>query len=289
MSTGRWSRGVTTWPAIDTIQGNALLVINSPIADAQRVGNVLDTLEARTRPGGVHVIAAAAWAEWLGARRLPAERQLMAVARTSRQPVEINHFLVAAEALLWVVPKAFEVIVGSTPHNQYNEEVQTVFEQRVSLLLGEGVLLAHCLPLPYVYVFDAAALVHRFGREARVREYQAHARRLIDGLHRLWQERGQPEVEDGGRYDASLAVIERHLGRDVVTFDEESPIVIPRRAADEGGEGARLLAHLREQLHARDVLVAERAEAVEIRDRLLAQIRGEALPARLRRLAGRGD
>jgi hypothetical protein len=289
MSTGRRARGITTWPAIDTIQGNALLVINSPIADAQRVGEVLDTLEARTRPGGVHVIADPEWASWLAARNMPAERSLLAVAKTSGRPVEVNHFLVAAETLLWAVPKAFEVIVGSTPHNQYNEEIQTVFEQRVSLLLGDGVLLAHCLPLPYVYVFDAAALVHRFGREARVREYQAHARRLVDDLYRLWQERGKPAVEDGDRYDASLAVIERHLGRDVVTFDEESPIVIPQRAVDEGEEGARLLAHLREQLHTRDLLVAERSEAVEIRDRLLAQIRGEALPARLRRLAGRGE
>ena len=138
MST-RLSRGVTTWPAIDTIQGNALLVINSPLADAQRVGEVLDTLESRTKPGGVHVIADPEWAEWLGARNVPSDRMLLAVAKTSGKPVEVNHFLVAAEALLWVVPKAFEVIAGSTPHNQYNEEIQTVFEQRVSLLLGNGV------------------------------------------------------------------------------------------------------------------------------------------------------
>lgn len=289
MSSQRWSRGVTTWPALSTIDGNVLLVINSPIAEEVRVGEVLATLEAHTRPGGVHVIASPEWKAWLAARSLPQERVLLAEAKISGKPIEVNHFLVAAEALLWAVPKAFEAIAGSTPHNQYNEEIQTVFEQRIGLLAGDAVLLAHCLPLPYVYVLDAPALVHRFGREARVREYQAHTRRLMDDLYRVWQERGRPAVEDGDRYDASLAVIERHLGRDVVAFDEVSPIVIARRSVDDGEQGAALLAHLREQLYTRDVLVAERSEAVELRDQILARIRGEALPARLRRFMGRGD
>lgn len=285
----RRTTGVTTWGALEAFEGPVLLVINSAFGDAERAGAVLDALNGRARADGLHVLAHPEWAGWLESRGIPPDRMLLSIARVSGKPVEVNHFLEASEALLWTVPKTFQAIIGSTPHNQYNEEVQTVFEQRVSVLVGDGVFLAHCLPLPYVYVLDAAALVHRFGREERVHAYQSHAHRLVDDLHRLWQSRGRPAVDDDDRYDATLAIVEQHLGRDVVTFDEASPIVIPVRHADGAAECARVLRHLREVLHARDVLLAERSEAVEVRDRLLEQMHRDTWSARIRRLMGRGD
>jgi hypothetical protein len=273
--------GLTTWTALPAFDGPVLLVVNTPAPAAADLQALVSLLAGKT--DGLHLIAGAAHAGMLP--ELPPERVLLAQDASGRD-IEINHFLETSIAVRWVVPKAFRAIVGLNPHNLYNEEVQGPFEARAALLLGDGVFLAHCLPTPYLYVLDGQALVHRFSRDAKVAQYRQQATALIDDLHAVWLARGRPVVDDSDDYAACMAVVERHLGRPVIDFDEASPIRVLRGGEPVGGAAA-YLTHLRDTLHDRDRLLLERSDAVAVRDQILERISKEELPDRLRRLMGR--
>lgn len=275
--------GIHTWDTIEAIQGNLLVVINSPEDGAEQVEALLDAVAAHLPGAAVHVVTPASWRDRLLARGIAEDRLLVARDDKGRE-VEVNHFLESPAVVSWCIGAGFAAIVGTDAHNLYNEEIKDIFEQRVLLLVGDGVLLAHTLPIPYVYAFDAAQLVERCGREIKVARYRRDADALIGDLHQLWLASGKPARDDGADYAGVMAVVERHMGREVIDFDEVSPIPISAPAISPAIAG--VVKHWREvmgehdrQLAAMTALHAERSEAVVIREGLLKDMHAERVEA----------
>lgn len=271
---------LTTWSELGTVDGSALLIVNAAAGDEMRADEAFRTLSAQVAADALHVIAPPAWQRWLDERGQPADRVLICVDADGRE-VELTHFLHTSIALSWIGAREFQVITGTLPHKRYNDEVQEEFERRVCLFLGGGRFLAHTLPDPHIYVLDAPALVHRFGRSADVDRFLAMTRGLVADLHGQWLAAGEPEVNDTGRHDAVMAVVSRHLGGDVRGFDE-SPPPLPDATHRAEEEVASYLAELHATLCERDrrlaaleALLAERIEAVETRDRIIVEMRDE--------------
>ncbi len=277
--------GLATWNDVAAIDGNVLLIINSPAGDERAFGRVLDELEGRVLPERLHIVAASDWHGWLRNRGWSDARVLFSADAAGRE-LELNYFLESPAALRWIVTRQFSAVVGSAPHNLYNEEVKDIFERRVGIFLGGGRFLAHTLPQPYVFVLELADLLQRFNRGRKADDYAAVCRAMIDDLYRLWVEGGKPPVSDGRSCDGLTAVLARHLGSDALSWDEVSPI--PLRRPDAGAPAAGFLSHLETVLHhahgARDdevvnlkVLVADLQrtfvqlqDEINHRDRLLA-------------------
>lgn len=276
---------LTTWSELPPIDGPALLIVNAAAGDETAVGAAFAALAEKAGTGAVHVIAPPAWQQWLRDIGQPDERVLISADEEGRE-TELMHFLHSSIALPWIASRGFKVVMGALPHNLYNEEVQGPLEQQVCLFLGAGHFFAQTLPNPYIYVFDAAALVHRFGRAAGVERYTAITRQLIDDLHAQWLAAGKPAVDDSERHGDVMAALGRHLDRDVIGFDESRPALPP--VSHRGNrEVASYLDGLRGELVERDRrltsladLVAERNSAVELRDRIIAELRTEAEDAR---------
>lgn len=268
-----------TWSELGTIDGSALLIVNVAPGDELHVDEALRALSALVAADALHVIAPQAWQPWFGERGQPADRLLMCLDADGRE-VELTHFLHTSIALTWMASRQFQVVMGAQPHKLHNEEVQALFEQRVSLFLGRGRFLAHTLPDPYVYVLDTPALVHRFGRSADVARFQAMTHGLVADLHGQWVAAGEPPVNDTGRHDEVMATLSRHLGTDVRGFDQSPPLPgITHRAEP---EVASYLDELHATLFDRDQglarleeLLAERIEAVQTRDRIIVEMRDE--------------
>lgn len=272
---------LTTWAELPRFDSNVLIVVNSPAP----APSVIAAVQSRVTGDGLHIAAPPATVSWLEAAGITANR-IRRTVDANGQPLEINHFLETSEAFIWSESLRFQAILGTAPHNLYNEEVQLVFERRVSLLLGDGVFLAQCLPHPYVYVFDGAALVRRFNRPARIAAYREHTSQLIADLYGLWLTKGRPRVDDSEDYSETQSIIERHLGGAVIDFDENSRIEV-QRAGDADGGAFDVIRHLRDVILDRERRLIERNEAVNARDRILEAIAREPLPDRLRRLVGR--
>lgn len=271
---------LATWRELHPLDGPALLIVNAAAGDETAVGAAFAALAEKAVAGGVHVIAPPNWRQWLRDLGQPDERVLISADEEGRE-TELTHFLHSSIALPWIASRGFKVVMGALPHNLYNEEVQGPLEQQVCLFLEAGQFFAHTLPNPYIYVFDAAALVHRFGRAADVDHYTAVTRQLIDDLHGQWLAAGKPAVDDSGRHDDVMAALGRHLDRHVIGFDESCP-VLPRVSHWGVREVASYLQTLRGELVERDrrltsltELVAERSAAVMTRDAMLADLQAE--------------
>jgi hypothetical protein len=275
--------GAFTWNELAPVDGNLLIIINSPDDETGTVDTLFARLERELPSAILHVIATSAWRAWLDRRGIAADRVLIARSEEGRD-VELNHFLESPAAVLWSVSKQFRGLVGTEAHSLHNDEVKDIFEQRTLLLLGDGRFLAHTLPNPYVYVLDLARLVERAGRDIKVREYERRSRALVDDLHQLWLASGSPAVADGSDYTDVLQVMERHMGPALLAYDEAGAIPLPH--APITGAFAGVVAHVHEvigehdrQLQAMTALHAERSEAVEIRERLLAELSAERVEA----------
>jgi hypothetical protein len=275
--------GLFTWSELEPIDGNVLLVINSAPDEAEAVEALFATLAGRVSPAVLHVIAPPDWQAWLDRRGFSSGHVLLALDDEGRE-VELTHFLESPAAVLWIGPKRFRCIVGTEAHSVYNEEVKAIFEQRVLLLMGDGRFLAQTLPNPYVYVLGLAQLVERCGRDIKNQKYERQSRALVDDLHRLWLASGSPAVADGDDYTDVMGVLERHLGPALLAFDEVSPIPLPHEPIT--GACAGVVAHVQDviaehdrQLQVMTGLHAERSEAVEIRERLLAELSAERVEA----------
>lgn len=278
--------GFTTWEAVGSIEDNVLLVVNSRSDDEAAVAAVVDEL-VRRAPRTLHVIAAASWREWMIEHGIDGERALYA-SDADGHDIELNHFLESSVAIRWMLPKAFQIVVGSAAHSVFNDEVKEIFEQRVALFLGDGHLLAHALPETGLYVFDLASVLHRLGRVPKRERYQARCRDLIDDFHRMWRDQGCPQVADDVDSREVVGVLGAHLGAAVMAFDErnETPLT---SGDDTAGGAAHLMrhvedvlhlhslhaSHLQDVIHARDEALAERNEAVNIRDAIIEQLRAE--------------
>jgi hypothetical protein len=251
--------GVATWQEVAGIDGNVLLIVNSPAGDVQEVGRVFDALAERVPPARLHVIATAGWSAWLSERGWSDDRVLLG-ADTADGELELNYFLETAEALRWTGTGRFAAIIGSAPHNLYNEEIKDTFEQRVGVILGAGRFLTHTLPEPYLFSFTLADLLQRFNRDRKAAAYGAACRALVNDAHRLWTESGTGKTGDGLPFDDVTAALERHLGTGVLTWDEASPIPIDRPGGGEAAAG--FLAYLGETLTA--IIGSQQRELVRL-------------------------
>ncbi len=287
--------GVATWRTLSPLDGNVLLIVNSPHGDEHEVSMALDAVErcaARTR---LHIIATAAWQPWLSDRGASSDRVLYSIDAAGDE-LELNYFLETSTAVRWIVGKQFTAIVGSAPHNLYNEEVKGIFERRIGAILGAGRFLAHTLPEPYVFVLTLEELLHRFNRAPKAEQYGVFCRELLADLHRGWVASGRPRVADTGSFDEVSAVLERHLGPAVLSWDEASPI--PLHRLDTGGRALEYLLYVEGVLHrAVDAMANLQAltadlqqtlvqlqDEVNIRDHLLGELDQKA--HELRRATG---
>jgi hypothetical protein len=275
--------GVFTWNELSGLDGNVLFVINSDEWDTDAVNALFASFELHLPRSVVHVIATRDWQPYLAQRGVASDRILVALDDEGRD-VELNHFLATPAVILWTVQKQFAAIVGSEIHNLYNEEVKDIFEQRALLLLGDGCLLAHTLPLEFVYVFGVPEILERCGRDVKIRDYEREARSLVDALHRVWQAAGRPATTDNPDYSDVLDVLARRMGPPLLAYDEVSPIPIAPPAIT--GALAAVVAHHRavvsehdRQLQAMTALHAERSDAVEVREQMLAELSAERVAA----------
>jgi hypothetical protein len=243
---------IRKWPELGTIDGNVLLIVNSRHDQQDDIARSIDALLMVAASDAIHVIAGRDHEAALAARGIPRERILFA--ESDGGAIELNHFLESSGALAWIGTRQFHAIVGSAPHNLHNDEIKSIFEERVALFIGDGVFLAHALPEPYVYVFDGIGLVSRFGRGRKVDAYRTRVRALIGDLQQHWEAEGRPAVSDAASYSIEMRILEKHLGRELLEFDETSPVP---PIADGGDDGVAVqvsayLAHLFESLRERD-------------------------------------
>jgi len=240
------SIGLTTWLDVAAIDGNVLLIVNSAPGDESEAGRVFDALDGCVQPSRLYVIATPEWLGWLGRRGWSGDRVLLALDAVG-DALELNYFLESAEALRWIVARRFAAVIGSAPHNLYNEEVKDIFERRVGIMLGPARFLLHTLPNPYVFSLSLPDLLQRFNRGRKAAEYGAVSRALIDDLHRAWAESGKPSVCDARSFDDAVGALERHLGANVLSWDEASPI--PLDPPDSAGTAADFLLLAEAALH----------------------------------------
>jgi hypothetical protein len=270
MNATREAKGarLLSWSDLGRSDGNALLIVNSPDDARDQVSHALGALSAITG-GELHVVANPTWREFLSQRGVPPHHVMST--ETSSGVVEINHFLETSDLLGWAHNCALRLVTGSAPHNPYNMEVKEIFEQRALLLLGNGDFLAHSLPGPYVYLFDAPSLVARFGRSRKVLDYLDKRDALLSELHALWKAEGRPAVSDSDDFGAVTDAIARHLGPEILNYDEQRPMPLCGAGGSPGdGAVADYVQHLRGVLHERDQLVA--ALLTELRRPLSQQV-----------------
>jgi hypothetical protein len=210
--------GIGSWT---DISGKALVVVNSPVDGNDDVAGVLGAVNTAVA-GQLCLIAPAAWRSRLADLGLGAADVLFSE-DAAGGPLELNYFLEQFDTLHWIIARRPDLIVGTSPHSLYNDEIKDVFEQRVALVLGEAKLLAHAWPAPFVYFLSLGDVVLRFDRRRKMREYVDSAQAVVHALHRDWIKSGRPEqVDSPPEFDSVLA---SQLGP-LMTFDEDhgSPV-----------------------------------------------------------------
>ncbi len=268
--------GFTWWDGLEPIPGRALLIVNSLPGRADEVSAAYREMD-RLAGDALHIVAPISWREWITERSsVVGDRLLFAVDEQGRE-LELNYFLETA-AFEWISSKSFAVITGTAPHSLYNDTVHSILEQRVALLLRDGAFLAHALPERGVYVFDLPSMVERFGRDHKIESYRHWCRALIDDLHREWIALGAPgAIDNDGTTTAVDAVLGKHLGPQMLAFDERGPIPFPH---EEGlaAPVADFIRHVHALIHDRDVFLAATRH-----DSLRPPSDAEAAPANTRR------
>ena len=238
---------LTTWKAVEKPRGNVLLIINSPDSDEHAVAEVFDELMGRIPLDALHIIATRRWAHWL-ANRGHSGRRLLFATEWHGSDLELNQFLENPRTLRWILRRDFRTVIGSAAHNLYNEEIKDVFERRVALFLGSGVFWMHTLPHRYLYVVDLAGMLRRFGRGRKVQEYMASTRGVVSDLYERWNAAGRPAVADEPSYVEIQQVLSRHLGSEVLSYDERGEV--PLRHADSHEAAAEFIAYCESVWHA---------------------------------------
>lgn len=224
--------GVTTWADLRDTVGPVLLIVNSLPDNRTEVEAVLRSLTQMTSLENLRVVAPIALTRLVRAHGV--RRSHILTPRWGRDELELNYFLETSPFLRWVATVKPAVVLGSIPHNLYNEEVKDIFELRVALFLDQGTFLAHALPHPYVYALDTAALVDRVVRGPKIEAYRHTAEALLADLYTQWESRGRPAADDQTDFADVEIAMARHLGAALLDYDEASPIPLdsPDTAAD---------------------------------------------------------
>lgn len=283
--------GLITWPDVAEVGGPVLMIVNSPDGDERAVSAVFDALEGRVPPARLHVIATPVWHRWLCERGW-ADARVLFSADARGAELELNYFLESSDALHWIASKKFTLVLGSAAQSLYNEEVKEIFERQVAVFLGDAVFLTHTLPEAYVFALGLTDLVQRANRSGKVAEYRTVARALLDDLRQLWIDARMPSRDDAGPFVDVAGVLERHLGGDLLSWDERSAIPLtrpdPAKAAAEFVRYVESVLHrVADQDEARaDDLRATIADAsgrlvhlqreIDGRDRLLGELNAQA-------------
>ena len=200
---------------------------------------------------------------------------MLAASNAAGDDLELNYYLESPAALQWILNRQCAVVVGSAPHNLYNEEVKYIFERRVALFLGAGRFLAHTLPNPYVYALTLSDLLHRQSRPARIAEYGRTSQALVADLHAHWIALGGPVVEDETPFVDVAAVLSRRLEPDVSMFYDEAGL--PSPPLDAVSSMVEFVAYLETVLHSGLlVLDAEITHLQKEVDAAAATARGQA-------------
>src|SRR5439155_15500948 len=124
---------LTTWDDLRRIDGRVLVVLNNRDVNDDTAGALWDALTQHADASALYVAADRAWLGWIRERNIPDAAVRVAADRFGA-PLEINYFLEQPETVRWASDSGIGVIVGSSPHNLYNEEVQHVFERRAAPL-----------------------------------------------------------------------------------------------------------------------------------------------------------
>lgn len=262
---------LTTWHEMQPLPRSILVVVNSHWHNEDEVSRLFERL--RSQDGtALHVVAPPAWRNRVAAEGIGAGH-FQAAADAHGNELELNYFLEWPATLRWLASLDIQAVVGTTPHAQYNDYVNDIFEQRVALLLRQGVFLAHTLPQPYVYVFDAAGLLRRMDRLAALDQYRSACKSIVDDCYRLWRVEGSPAVSDRSDRRDVIDVLTTRLGPAILGFDEASPI--PLQRPHDNTRLATFVAHLNDAIAERQRLLDERIEAVQIRDDIIKQMGGD--------------
>jgi hypothetical protein len=285
------THGVDTWNALAPADGNVLLIVNSSDGDTAPVEAAVDRVLALVPVERVYAISSVSWRSWLAERGIDGNRLLVAL-DSEGKPYDISFFLNLPVTLRWVHSRAHALVLGTVPHNLYNEEIQDVFERRVALLLGGGAFIAHTLPNEFVYVLRLADLLRRFGRESARRRYVSVAQAMVDELAQKWIEQGRPPVADTPNTEA-MAIMRRHLPEGVKNFDENHPVAMESDNVDSIAEyvrelqatlvdasrsvidAGRSVIQSTEAANHMTGIVKELQVAVDTRDRIIEQLRAE--------------
>jgi hypothetical protein len=215
----------TTWSALQ-IATPVLVILNSEPSRQDEVVAVFDALMPVVPVEDLRVIGTASWMRLMRTRGIRASQTL--TTKIGREDLELNYFLENETALQWVAQQEPRTIIGSSPHNLYNEEVKHIFELRVTMLMSGAIFLAHTLPGKYVYLLETEDLFDRSGRSLKTDAYRQKTAALMADFHAQWQARGRPAEDDGPDYDDVADTIARHFGPAALAYDESSAIPIER-------------------------------------------------------------
>ena len=289
--------GISNWTELS---GRVLVVVNSTLARTDEVAGVFARVRERAS-APLRIIAPGAWRPWLESQGLINGDVLFALDSAGVE-LELNYFLEQIDTLHWITSAPPDLILGTAPHSLYNDEIKSVFEQRVALCLGEGRLVAHAWPSPYVYLLNLGDVILRFDRHRREHAYAGSAAALVSALHRQWMASGQPDRADGGVPETDPALT-AHLGP-LMQFDEDRgepvdlvslssvsefvsylerllhPAAALRDRRIAGLETTAECQRLEIEEQAREIarlnaVVAERNEAVSTRDASIGRLQGE--------------
>ncbi len=268
--------GFTWWDRLEPIEGKALLIVNSLRGRVDEVVAAYREMD-KLAGGALHIIAPIFWREWMAEHSSVVGDRLLFAADEQGRELELNYFL-ETSAFEWVSSKSFAVVIGTAPHSLYNDTVHAIFEHRVALLLRDGVFLAHALPERGVYLLDLPSMVERFGRDHKIQSYRRWCRALIDDLHREWTALGAPGAVDNDVTTPVVdAVLAKHLGPQMLAFDERGPIPFPHEESV-AAPVADFIRHVHTLIHDRDVFLAALG-----RDSVRRPSAAEAAPANTRR------
>ena len=233
-----------TWPQMQRLEQPVLLVLNSAPNAQGEIAQIIERLAALTSVDELRVIGPSALQK--DVQQLGVRKRHYLPARVGRDDLELYYFLETPPALRWIAELAPKTVVGSSPHNMYNEEVKDLFEMRVAAILHEAVLLAHSLPNAYVYVLETQDLLARAARKQKVDAYRASVGALLEDFHQQWVDLGRPGFDDRQNFADVETTFARHLGPAVLTYDEVSPIPIAR--ADASSPDVDVFTFVRERL-----------------------------------------
>lgn len=180
----------STWGAAIQRDRSVLIVVNSRSRD--EIGAALEAVDGASGLSSAAAIVPAGLRPWFIRQGLPASR--VVASRLSGVDVELLYFLESPFAIQWALRQQCDFATATKPYVPLNEEVDEEFEQRVAAILGAGRYVAHTLPGRDVFLFTAAELWRRGGRNMALKTHAARQQGVLADLHRRWVNAAQPST-----------------------------------------------------------------------------------------------